>query len=86
MKSSFIPSICFLRIFVFAAQYFALYGEIYSARVTGNHVEGFDPVSLLIIFFNGVVNVDVYVDGGVDGSCVSHSTGGAGFSDAVNAL
>ena len=72
MQSSFIPSICFLRIFVFTAQYFSLYGEIYSARVTGDGVNGFDPVSLLIIFFNGVVNVDVYVAGGVDGLSVYH--------------
>ena len=86
MKSSFIHSICFLRSFVFTAQYFALYGEIYSACVNGDAVDGFDPVSLLIIFFNGVVNVDVYVSGGVDGSYVSHSTGGAGLSDAANAL
>ena len=86
MKSSFIPSICFLRSYVFTAQYFALYGEIYSARVTGDDVDGFDPVSLLIIFFNGVVNVDVYVAGGVDGLSVSHSTGGEGFSDAANTL
>ena len=83
----------FSKKFSFTAQYFALYGEIYSARVTGDDVDGFDPVSLLIIFFNGVVNVDVYVAGGVDGSCVFHSTGGstggadgAGFSDAVNAF
>ena len=86
MQSSFIPSICFLIIFVFTAQYFSLYGEIYSARVTGDDVDGFDPISLLIIFFNGVVNVDVYVDGDVDGLSISHSTGGEGFSDAVNAL
>ena len=79
--------------FVFTAQYFALYGEIYSARVTGDDVDVFYPVSLLIIFFNGVVNVDVYVAGGVDGSCVFQSIGGssggadgAGFSDAANAL
>ena len=31
-------------------------------------------------------SVDVYVAGGVDGLCVSHSTGGEGFSDAANAL
>ena len=71
---------------VFTAQYFSLYEEIYSARVTGDGVNGFDPVSLLIIFFDGVVNVDVYVAGGVDGICVSHSTGGEGFLDAANAL
>ena len=66
---------------------------MYSARVTGDDVNGFDPVSFLIVFFNGVVNVDVYVAGGVDGSCVFHSTGGSsggadgdGFSDAANAL
>ena len=45
------------------------------------------------MFFNGVVSVDVYVAGGIDASCVFHSTGGssggadgASFSDAVNAL
>ena len=89
MQSSFIPSICFLRIFVFTAQYFYLYGEIYSARVTGNGVDVFDPVSLLIIFFNVVVNVDVYVAGGVDGLSGPHSSvsdGGDGFSDAANTL
>ena len=59
---------------------------MYSARVTGDDVDGFDPVSLLIIFFNGVVNVVVYVAGGVYGLSVSHSTGGTGFLDAVNAL
>ena len=61
-------------------------GEIYSARVTVDVVDGFDPVSLLIIFFNGVFNVDVYVDGGVDGLSGPHSTGGDDFSDAANAL
>ena len=89
MKSSLIPSICCLRIFFFTAQYLALYGERYSARVTGDDVDGFYPVSLPIIFFNGVVNVDVYVAGGVDGSYASHSSGGADgavFSDAANAL
>ena len=91
LKSSFIPSIYSLRSFSFTSQYFALYGEIYSALVTGDDVDVFDPVSLLIIFFNGVVSVDVYVVGGVDGSCVFQSTGGSsggadgvGFLDAVN--
>ena len=86
MQSYFIYSIFFLGSFVFTAQYFAFYGEIYSARVTGDYVDGFDPVNLLIIFFNGVANVDVYVACGVYGLCVSHSTGGEGFSDDANAL
>ena len=64
----------------------ALYGEIYSARVTGDDVDGFDPVSLLIVFFNGVFNVDVYVADGGDCFSGPHSASDDGFLDAANAL
>ena len=43
-------------------------------------------VLLVTVFFNGVVNLDVYIADGGDGFSGPHSAGGDGFSDAANAL
>ena len=58
-----------------------------------NHNEYIKPSASVKENYYKIFNVDVYIAGGVDGSCVFQSTGGssggaygAGFSDAVNAF